>query len=224
MYKNGNFVKEYKPEDNSAFRHLKHSPLLIDDFVGEAIAENEKFKPRQARLVKEIVNYIAKNGYGSLPLGILWKAAQCMLLYGMKYNDIVDMYTKYAGDWGGSSTVYRFDGVFDGEVKRSVTKAPMTKRELRVKLYSEYLYEAETYDVGALRISAVDENGNLLHYCSEPIKVSTEGPIEIIGADTVALRGGMTGVYVRTVGKRGRAAVILTSPTFDEVRVELTVR
>ncbi len=224
MYKNGNFVKEYKTACNNAFRYLKHSPLLIDDFVGNAIAENENFKPRQARLVKEILNYIAINGYGNLPARILWKAAQCMLLYGMKYNDIVGLYTKYAGDWGGSSTVYRFDGVFDGEVKVSVTKAPMTRAELRVKINSEYLYEAESYDVGALRILAVDENGNLLHYCSEPVKISTEGPIEIIGPHTVALRGGMTGAYVRTVGKRGRAAVILTSPSFDQVRVELTVR
>lgn len=224
MYKNGNFVKEYKPTYNNGFRYLKHSPLLIDDFVGDAIAENENFKPKQARLVKEILNYIAINGYGKLPFRILWKAARCILIYGMKYGEIVDLYTKYAGDWGGSSTVYRFDGVFDGEVKVSVTKAPMTKAELKVKLNSEYLYEAETYDVGALRVLAVDENGNLLHYCSEPIKVSTEGPIELVGPDTVALRGGMTGIYVKTVGKRGRAAVILTSPSFDEVRVELTVR
>ena len=224
MYKNGNFVKEYTATCNNRFRYMKHSPMLIDDFVGDAMAEKEGFKPRKARLLKEILNYIASNGYGNLPFRILWKAAQCMLLYGMKYNDIVDLYTKYAGDWGGSSTVYRFDAVYGGEVKKSVTKAPMSKGKLRVNAYSTILTEAESYDVTALRISAVDENGNLLHFSAEPIKISTEGPIEIIGPDTVSLRGGMTAVYVKTNGNRGKAAVILTSPSFDEVRVELRVR
>ena len=129
------------------------------------------------------------------------KAAQCMLLYGMKYNDIVDMYTKYGGDWGETSPVYRFDAEIDGKVVKSVTKVPMSKGKLNVNVYNSILTEAETYDVGAIRVSAVDEHGNLLYFSSEPIRVSTEGPLEIIGPDTVSLRGGMTGIYVKTTGE-----------------------
>ncbi len=223
VYKNGELIKRYDNTDVT-FKHLPHSPILINDFVGDTILKNENMKPRQARLLTEVLNHIARHGYGRIPARILWKAAQCILLYGMSFKKIVDMYTKYAGDWGGTSTVYRFDAVKDGQVVKSVTKAPMNKGELRVNAYSTMLTEAESYDVTALRISAVDENGNLLHFSSEPIKISTEGPIEIIGPDTVSLRGGMTGVYVKTNGNRGKAAVILTSPSFDEVKVELRVR
>ena len=40
MYKNGRFLKEYVPH-NAAFQHLKKSPILIDDYIGNAIEENE---------------------------------------------------------------------------------------------------------------------------------------------------------------------------------------
>ena len=142
----------------------------------------------------------------------------------MKYSDIANLYTKHGGDWGGTSTVYRFDAVKDGQVVKSVTKAPMTRGELKVNPYKTILDDAATYDVSALRISAVDENGNLLYFSSEPIKITTEGPIEIIGPDTVSLRGGMTGVYVKTTGDKGKAAVILTSDVLGQARVEFTVR
>ena len=58
------------------------------------IFENEDMKPDQAKTVTEIINYIAQNGYSVLPPKILIKAAKCMLLYGMKYNDIVALYNK----------------------------------------------------------------------------------------------------------------------------------
>ena len=222
MYKNDRLVKEYSTV--RSFKHLPHSPVLIDDFVGDAIIQSENVKPRQARLLKEVLNYIARNGYGKLPPKILWKAAQCMLFYRMKYRDIVDMYTKHAGDWGGTSRVYRFDAVFDGQVVSSVTKAPMTNGSLKVNAYKTTLTERESYDVTALRISAVDEYGNTLYFSSEPIKATVSGPIEIIGADVISLKGGMTGLYVKTVGKSGEASVTLSSPSFGEVIIPLTVK
>ena len=223
MYKNGEFIKEYFPK-NKNLRSLEHSPILIDDFIGDAILKNEKMKPRQARLVTEILNHIARNGYGSLPPRILFKAAQCVVLYRMKINDIVDLYTKYAGDWGGVSTVYRFDAIMGGKVVKSVTKAPMTKGSLKVNSYKTTLTEREAYDVTALRISAVDEYGNTLVYSSEPIKVSVSGPIEIIGSDLISLKGGMGGLYLKTIGKAGKAAVTLTSATLGELTIPLEIK
>lgn len=224
VYKNGRFIKEYFPRESHAFKHLPCSPILIDDFIGDSLTNGEKLKPRQAKLLTEALNYIARHGYGNLPPRILWKAAQCIVLYGMKYNDIVDFYTKYAGDWGGTSTVYRFDAIKNGEVVKSVTKAPMTKAGLKVEAYKNDLTEEESYDVTALRIYAVDENGNLLHFAASPVKISVEGPISLIGPDMVSLSGGMTGAYVKSVGKTGDATVKISSPSYGEITVNLTVR
>ncbi len=223
MYKNGDFVKEYFPSDSKKFKHLKHAPIIIDDFIGESITKGEELKPLQARLIKDILNYIARHGYGSLPPHILLKAAACMLFYKMSYNDIVGLYTKYTGDWGGKATVYRFDAIKDGKVVKSVTKAPMNDGGLSVKVYKTTLTERESYDVTALRISAIDENGNTLVFSGEPVKISVSGPVEIIGPDTVPLRGGMTGVYLKSVGKPGRASVTVSSEHLGEVTIPLKV-
>ncbi len=223
MYKNGEFIKEYFPK-NKKLGSLEHSPILIDDFIGDTIQKNENMKPRQARLVTEMLNHIARKGYGYLPPKILFKAAQCILLYGMKINDIVDLYTKYAGDWGGVSTVYRFDAIMESKVVKTVTKAPMTKGSLKAIPYKTTLTERESYDVAALRISAVDEYDNTLVYSSEPIKVSVSGPLEIIGSDLISLKGGMGGLYLKTTGKEGAATVTLTSATLGEVTVPFEVK
>jgi len=223
MYKNDRFIKEYTRK-KTIFRHIKNSPILIDDFIGDSLSKGENLKPRQAELLTDVLNYIARHGYGNLPIGILWNAAQCILFYGMSYNDLVDLYTKYAGDWGGASTVYRFDAIKDGKVVKSVTKAPMTKGSLKVNAYKTTLTERESYDVTVLRINAVDEYGNTLYFSTEPIKVSVEGPVEIIGPDMISLKGGMTGVYLKTTGKPGKATVTFTSTHLGEVTIPLEVK
>lgn len=224
VYKNGRLIKEYPADKNNRFRHMTHSPILIDDFIGDVLTREENMKPRQAKLLSSVINYIARNGYGALPLHILWKAAQCMLFYGMKYNDIVNLYTKHAGDWGGASRVYRFDAVKDGVVVKSVLKKPMNEPSLELNTYKTQLCERESYDVTAIRIRAVDENGNTLTFCSEPLKISVSGPVEIIGADVVALRGGMSGVYIKTTGQCGRATVTVDGGSLGSVSVDLNVK
>jgi beta-galactosidase len=224
MYKNGEFIKEYFPSKTKNFRNLNRSPILIDDFIGDTISKKEKLKPRQAKLLTDVLNYIARHGYGNLPANILLKAAECMLIYRMSYNDIVDMYTKHAGDWGGVSTVYRFDAIKNGNVVKSVTKAPMTKGSLKVNAYKTILTEREGYDVTALRINAVDEYGNTLYFSTEPIKASVSGPVEIIGPELISLKGGMGGLYLKTTGQSGEATVTLTSASLGEVTLSLEVR
>ena len=224
VYKNGKLIKEYPADKNKSFRHMTHSPILIDDFIGDVLTTEENMKPTQAKLLSSVINYIARHGYGTLPPHILWKAAQCMLFYGMKYSDIVNLYTKHAGDWGGASRVYRFDAVKDGVVVKSVTKKPMNEPSLELNTYKTQLCERESYDVTAIRIRAVDENGNTLTFCSEPLKISVSGPVEIIGADVVALRGGMSGVYIKTTGASGPATVTIEGGSLGSVSVDLSVK
>ena len=224
MYKNGRFIKQYFPGKSKSFRHLSKGPILIDDFVGDILKQNENMKPHQAALLTDIINHIARKGYSYLPPKILLKAAECILLYRMKISDIVDLYMEHAGDWGGTATVYRFDAIKNGRVVKSVTKAPMTKGSLKVNAYKTILTERESYDVTALRINAVDEYGNTLYFSTEPVKVSVSGPLEIIGSDLVSLKGGMGGLYLKTIGKPGKATVTLTSASLGQVTLMLEVR
>ena len=223
VYKNGRFIKEYTSKNNNHFKNMIHSPILIDDFIGDAMYTIEKMKPRQAKLVTEIINYIARCGYGKLPWKILMKAARCFLFYGMRYNNIVDLYNKHAGDWGGASRIYRFDAIIDGRVVKTVTKSPMNKAKMDVKVSKTTLTEGTSYDVSLIRISVVDENGNLLQFANEPVKVSVDGPLGIIGPDVVSLRGGMTGVYVKTTGKLGKANVTISCEGLGKTTIPFEV-
>ena len=223
MYKNGKFIKEYFPKSKE-FSHLKNSPILIDDFIGDAILENENMKPDQARTLKGALNHIARHGYGALPPKILLAAAKCIVLYGMKVQDIIDLYTNYAGDWGGSSREYRFDAIMQGKVVKSVIKTPMNKPSIKVEAYRNTLVDGESYDMIPIRVTARDEYGNILNYSSEPVFISVCGPVEIVGPSVVSLHGGMSGTYVKTTGKEGTATVTISNPQLGEVKLNLEVK
>ena len=74
-----------------------------------------------------------------------------------------------------------------------------------------------------MRIRAVDENGNLLPYSNEAVRLTIEGPIELIGPDIFALRGGMAGFYVKTTGEAGRARVKLSCPRLEDKVIEFKI-
>ena len=48
----------------------------------------------------------------------------------MKPMQAVALYNRYIGDWGGTSTEYRFEAIKDGRVVQTVVKKPMTKLQL----------------------------------------------------------------------------------------------
>lgn len=222
MYKNGRFIKEF-PTKNKHFPNLPHSPILVDDYVGELLVTDEGFSEKKAACVAAALNYIGMNGYTQFTRKLIKMAVKCIVLYRMSIGNIVDLYTKYVGDWGEKSTVYRFDAIKDGKVVKSVTKTPMEKMRLEVKCSSTTLCEKNSYDVAALRISALDENGNLLPYSSEPVKITVKGALELIGPDMTSLRGGVCGFYVKTTGKQGAATVTLSCPQTEEVKIEFEI-
>jgi beta-galactosidase len=223
MYKNGKFIKEYKDAD-SKYTHLKHGPILIDDYIGDALIENENMKEAQARDVKALLNEVAKVGLYNLSKAMYAKAGKLMLLYHMKMSDAVELYNRYVGDWGGESTEYRFDAIKDGEIVKSVIKKPMKKVYIKATPSHTELHEDLTYDVAEVRITAVDENGNVLPYFNDVVSFKTEGPLEIIGPKTTALHGGMGGTYVKTMEKRGQGRVIISSPYAEDVVIEMEVK
>ena len=211
MYKNNAFIKEYRASD-SPYKNLRHGPIVIDDFIGEELAKNEPFTKRQADMLKEALNYVAMHGY-HFPPRILWILIKCMVLYRMKFEDAVRLYNTYIGDWGGTSTVYRFEAIQDGQIVKRITKAPMTKAHLKIKASHTELREQNSYDVAEVRIAMLDENNNQLHFYNDPITLKTEGPIELIGPNVIPMQGGMTGAYIKTVGKSGKAALTIESTT-----------
>ena len=222
MYKNDRFIKEYLP-GMSPYKHLKHGPILIDDFIGDSFAQNERFRPKHAKAITDAMNLVARGSLNHIPKRLYLTALKLLLIYHIDFAEVTRLYTKYIGDWGGTATIYRFDAIKDGKVVKSVTKEPV--REIRLEAEADHtiLTEQHSYDVALVRIRAVDDHGNVLPFYQEPVRLITEGDISIIGPDTIALQGGMGGTYVNSTGRSGRGALLLQSQTAGEIRIPFQI-
>ena len=223
MYKNGVFIRAYTHAD-SPYKHLKNPPIELDDFIGDQIARGERFAPTQAQYVKDLLNYAARFGMNHLPPEIMAKAGVLMARWHMSFDDAYRLYGKYVNNWGDASSVFRFEAVKNGVVVAETVKAPATERRLRADVSHTELVEGATYDMAAIRLALVDQNGGVLHFAQEPVTLRAEGDIEIVGPKTAMLRGGLGGTYVKTTGKTGRAALTLSVEGAEPVRIEFTVK
>ncbi|MCR5640078.1 MAG: glycoside hydrolase family 2 protein [Lachnospiraceae bacterium] len=221
MYKNDALVKEYTPE-MSSFSNLAHGPILIDDFVGEDMQLMEGFSNRQTRLIKTCLNTVSIHGYKATPK-IFWAALQLMVFYRMNMKDATRLFQQYVGDWGGVSKVYRFEAIKDGKVVKTVVKNPMTTPHMEVKVSHTTLVEDQTYDVASIRMKACDEYGNVLPYFQEAIRVEASGMVGVIGPRTIPFRGGMAGLYVKTLGALGEGKIKLSAEGMEPVEISFSV-
>lgn len=222
MYKNGELLKEYYPSD-SPYKNLKHGPILVDDFVGDAIEKNENYSKRLSSDIKKMMNATALYGLSKLPKSIMLLAAKAMIIDHMTMKDAVRLYNKYIGDWGGTSTVYSFEAIKDGKVVKTLKKEPMKSVKLTAKASTEVLKNGKTYDVALVRIEAVDQNENTLAFFNEPVLLEATGDIEIIGPKLISLKGGMGGTYVRsrsTVEGKGNGKLTVKNAQAGELSID----
>lgn len=156
LYKNDVFVTALRQSEWTA---LPHPPFVMDDPIGELLETQEHFSPAKAAAVRDCLLAAGKYGLPGLPLAYKVKFGWCMLHYKMSFADGVALYGKYVGNWGGEATRWRFDAVQDGNVVRSVTLCPSAKLHLEVKVSRTALREKDTYDMAAVRVRILDENG-----------------------------------------------------------------
>ena len=221
LYKNDEFVKSFV---SSGFEGMKHGPVKIDDTIGELLETKEGMDKAQASLVRECMLAAGKYGMANLPAKYKAMLAYAMVKYRMSFEDGYALYGKYVGNWGGEATVWRFDAVKDGKVTASTVKTPGQKLHLDVKTSSTVLHEGEVYDMALVRIRLLDENGNPASYAQLPVSFRTSGPIKIVGPRIAVLEGGMCGLYIRTVGRKGPASLTIHCEGMNDVEISFEVK
>ncbi|MBE6103751.1 MAG: glycoside hydrolase family 2 protein [Erysipelotrichaceae bacterium] len=221
LYKNDVFVKEFK---ESEFKALKHGPLLIDDTIGKLLETNEGFTGDKEKLLHDCLLSAAKNGINDMPLKDKAKMGYAMMKYKLKYEDGVVLFGKYVGNWGGEATVWRFDGIKNGEVAVSRTLCPSSRLHLEVRQSTTELHEGDMYDMAAVRVRVLDEYDNIAPYAQLPVRFAAEGDIEVVGPDCATAEGGMTGTYIRTVGRSGAGKLTVSASGLEDVVIEFTVK
>ena len=142
----------------------------------------------------------------------------------MSFEQAYQLYGKYIGNWGDKSLCYRFEAIKNGRVIKELNVSVFESRALNACADHTELLEDETYDTALVRIRMTDQNGNDLPFYNEPVSVSITGEAEIIGDTPVMLRGGMGGVYVRSIGKSGKATLTLSAPYTQSVTIDFNVK
>ena len=222
MYVNDIFIKEYTRE-NSPYRNLKHGPILIDDYIGNRLVDEDGIKPKWADDIKFLLHEASRIGEEKAFKKHFMMALRLMMFHVVDYQKVRALYGKYIGNWGGSVITYKFEAIKDGKVVKTVFKRPGSSTLVKAVTSRKELVEEHSYDVSSVRITAVDEYGNVQPYCQEAVTLSTEGDIEIIGPKAVSLKGGMAGTYVKSLGKAGKGALIITDWTGKDTRIDFTV-
>ena len=221
LYKNDKFVASFQPE---GWKGLPHGPVLIDDTIGCLLETEEGFPPAKAKLLKEALLAAGKYGLAAMPAADKLKMLACMLRYGMRFSDGVELFGKYVGNWGGEATRWRFDGKRGGVTVASSTRCPGSRLQLEARPSRTVLCEGDTYDMAAVRIRVLDEFGNPAPYAQLPLQLEVSGPLELAGPALVTAEGGMCGCYLKTTGEAGRAELRVASAQTEPLCLRFEVR
>ncbi len=222
LYKNGEYVDSL--QFDAGWEGLPNQPQRVLDTVGVLLETQEGFDKKKALLIRECLVAIGKKGLAGLSVKDYARMAKAMLRYKLSFEDAFKLYGKYIGNWGGEATVWTFVAEHHGYEVASVTCCPSAKLHLEATPSSTVLEEKQSYDMAAVRIRILDEFGNIAPYAQLPVKLSLEGVAELVGPDVLTAEGGMTGTYLRTIGKPGTAKLTVSTNQTEPVTVEFTVR
>ncbi len=206
LYKNDQFVAEFVPDRKGVYGSLPHPPIFVDDLIGCLLEKQEDMPHKTAAQVSACLNAIRREGPELSPL-MKTRMVKLMMQLRMDYADALALYGRYISNWGRDAVCYRFDAVHNGEVVARVTKEPVTAVRLELQVLNPTLQDGPTWDAAAVRIRAVDQNGNTLPYFAEAACLTVEGPARILGPETVPLRGGLAGTYLASIGRAGQVTL-----------------
>ena len=220
LYKNDAFVTTLARSEYTA---LPHPPFVVNDTIGKLLETQEGYDPGKAAILRDCLLAAGRYTLAGLPLRYKAKLAWCMLRYHMKFEDGVTLYGKYVGNWGGEATRWRFEARKNGKAMRQVTLCPTTKLHLEVRASHTALREGASYDMAGIRVRVLDENNNVAPYAQLPIRFTVAGDAALVGPETTVAEGGMTGSYLRTVGRPGTATLTVQCDQTEPVSITFTV-
>ena len=223
LYRGDDLVSEFFPERRGRFAALAHPPIEIQDFVGALLEKYEGLAHADAVQLGGFLNQLRRD---QMEPSALVRARITQLLFTLKMNwdDLIRLYYKYIGVLGSPAATYRFEAVWRGRVARYVIREPVQRVRLECTVLNPILTDGPTWDCAAVSLRAIDQNGNLLPYCGEAVRLRVEGPVQILGPEVVPLRGGMAGTYLATTGRPGRATLYCQMEGALEAQVSVTVR
>jgi len=193
LYRDNKLIKTYIP---SKKRYLKNHLYKIDDFLGDILIKEENFSKLSSKFFKELLPRIYTNGL-NFSLKEKLKIFYILKRHKLTLADLENLFFKYTS----MDVTYRFDGIIKGVV--AITKVVSTNKKIDYEIIidKEELEHDDTYDATRITIKKIDQDGNILRYGCDSVKVSVSKTLEILGEETFALHGGMAAFWVRSKEK-----------------------
>jgi len=230
IFTNCDYVKVYRNEVCvgtwysawGEYKHVPFAPVIVDDYFGDLIKDNEPYRPRIAAMIKKVL--IAYNRHGfKMPLVDRLRMARLMLFHKLTYHTAMNLYGKYVGDWGKEGAKYVYEGYQKDQVVIRAEKGASHGSVLTAVADDVVLCHGDTYDVTRIVVRMTDEHNNDLTYASDAFTVKTSAGLAVIGPEKQALIGGSIGVYVRTTGITGKQTVTICPAGRPEIRIPIRV-
>lgn len=220
LYKNNQFIKEFNHQ-NSKYKYIPNTPILIDDFIGNQLEVSEGYSKKVSERMKDVLQAFLR--YGSkMPLNYKLKYLNLILFHHLTFEKGYQLYTKYFENWGDEESIYRFEGIKDGKVVKTIILEDAKKLHLEIKCDTKTLHDEDTYDVASIRIMVKDQNNNIVPYYNEPFELINDDLLDIIGPKLLSFKGGFSGTYLKTKKKKGISKLIIKTP-FETKEIEFSV-
>ena len=226
FYINDEFIGDFKndkPGKDTQWGYLPHSPIIIGDFIGNMIHDNEPYSNKDCDTVKEILMAIMKHGM-NIPLRLKLKMLFFLKRNKLTIDQAAKFYEKYVGKWGLESVSYRFEAIIDNEVVETKTVGSTHDHKLLIDVDDLVLTETDTYQTTRVVLKHVNMNENIMTYSSEVVSIDIDGPLELIGPKHIHLRGGSTAFYVKTTQRKGLANLKLSTNNLGEYNLKIDVK
>ena len=196
FYRNHEYVGTFYA-DKTNFKYLKFPPIIIDDYIGDAIMIYEKIEKNDANILKEVLREI-----GILGSRLAEKTKDKIKTLSNKYhwneNEISRLFHKYATGWGTKKTHFLFEGYIKDELSISRVIDYNQDFEYNITFSRHCLEIAETYDVSRVLIRKTNEHNHVAHYCFDAFQVETEGGIELIGPNMLTFIAGEAAFWIKS--------------------------
>jgi beta-galactosidase len=220
---NEDVIGDFYPSTSEEYKNLPNPPIIIKDFIGNLIHDNESYTKKDCDVLKEVMLSIMQNGM-SISLRLKIKMYLFLRKHKLSMDQAAKFYEKYVGKWGLESITYTFEAYKNNKIIASKKIGSTDTHQLTAVIDDSIITETDTYQTTRVVVKHVNELFNNMDYSSEIIKVSLDGPLEIIGPDTLPLLGGSTGFYVKTVQKKGVATINITSTNLKPVSIKVEIK
>lgn len=222
FYINDDYINDFYPSKNH-WPYLPKSPIIIDDFIGNLIHENEPYSKKDCDTIKEVLLSVMKTGM-NIPLKLKIKMLIFLKKNKLSFDQAAVFYEKYIGKWGLKSVSYKFKAMKDGEVMMEKVVGSTDKHKLLIKEDDQVLSETDTYQTTRIVVKHVNENNNLMNYSQEVIHIDIDGPLDLIGPKSLPLTGGSIAFYVKTKQTKGTAIIKVSSNNIETNEIKIEVK